>query len=230
MTQSGDQTKSGNSNFAFIQTALLAAQQSSNAQRFIELGQELLSRAQSAEASVKTDPRIAGFYARNTLELMVEAVFDLDNWLQRPGYDKTLMSLIHDKDFKQNLSHGLFPKLKLIIKLGNEAVHGKSAFAQRDALQAVKELHHVLYWFVRTYTPGLDRQQFVVAEFEVALIPDRVAIDAKVAEQALSSIKQVQALQAQLAEQDEKNARSSRTGPERKRRAKSPESGLATAD
>lgn len=204
MTQSSVQTLISNSNFAFMQSALLAAQQVGNAQRFIELGQTLLSRAQSAETSVKTDPRIAGFYARNTLELMVEAVFDLDNWLQRPGYDKTLMSLIHDKEFKHNLSHGLFPKLKLIIKLGNEAVHGKSAFAQRDALQAVKELHHVLYWFVRTYTPGLDRQQFVVSDFAIALIPDRVAIDAKVAEQALSSIKQVQSLEKQLAEQDEK--------------------------
>jgi type I restriction enzyme R subunit len=163
---------------------------------------EIQLRAKNAEANIKSDPRIAGFYARNALELMVETVFDIDNWLKRPRHDATLMSLIHEKDFKDNLSSNLFPKLKLIIKIGNEAVHGKSALPQRDALQSVKELHHVLYWFVRTYTPGLDRQQFTVAPFDEALIPHKLPIDASLVTKAMSSIKRVQDLEKQLAESD----------------------------
>ncbi|CAK2354976.1 DEAD/DEAH box helicase family protein [Vibrio crassostreae] len=169
---------------------------------------EIQIRAQNAESNIKTDPRIAGFYARNALELMVETVFDIDNWLTRPRHDATLMSLIHDKDFKQNLETHLFPKLKLVIQVGNEAVHSKTTLPQRDALQAVKELHHVLYWFIRTYTPAfanreLNRHQFVVLPFDEALIPQQVSIDATVATKALSSIKRVKELEKQL-EQDDK--------------------------
>ncbi|WED59256.1 DUF4145 domain-containing protein [Vibrio alginolyticus] len=163
---------------------------------------EIQTRAQNAERNIKTDPRIAGFYARNALELMVETVFDIDNWLARPRHDVTLMSLIHDKGFKQNLTTNLFPKLKLVIQVGNQAVHTKTTIAQRDALQAVKELHHVLYWFIRTYTPNLDRSKFVVQSFDEALIPQQVSIDAAVATKALSSIKRVQELEKQLEQED----------------------------
>ncbi|MEZ8215546.1 DEAD/DEAH box helicase family protein [Vibrio sp. 1F148] len=191
------------SNFAFIDVALNGGNDV-----YTTRCAEIQTRAQNAESNIKTDPRIAGFYARNALELMVETVFDIDNWLARPRHDATLMSLIHDKDFKQNLETHLFPKLKLVIQVGNEAVHSKTTLPQRDALQAVKELHHVLYWFIRTYTPAfanreLNRNQFVVLPFEEALIPQQVSIDATVATKALSSIKRVKELEKQL-EQDDK--------------------------
>lgn len=163
---------------------------------------EIQTRAQNAERNIKNDPRIAGFYARNALELMVETVFDIDKWITRPRHDATLMSLIHDKSFKQNLATNLFPKIKLVIKIGNEAVHSKTSLPQRDARQAVEELKHVLYWFVRTYTPNLDRSQFIVAQFDESLIPQQVTINASVATKALSSIKKVQELEKQLEEQD----------------------------
>jgi len=191
------------SNFAFMSVAL-----NGGSDVYTTRCAEIQTRAQNAESNIKTDPRIAGFYARNALELMVETVFDIDNWLTRPRHDATLMSLIHDKDFKQNLETHLFPKLKLVIQVGNEAVHSKTTLPQRDALQAVKELHHVLYWFIRTYTPAfanreLNRNQFVVQPFDEALIPQQVSIDATVATKALSSIKRVKELEKQL-EQDDK--------------------------
>ncbi len=188
------------SNFAFFSIVTDSNNASNNA--FAGYCAEILSRAQSAEGHIKSDSRIAGFYARNCLELMVETVFDIDNWLKRPRHDTGLMSLIHDKDFKDNLSHGLFAKLKLIIKIGNEAVHSKSPLPQRDALQAVKELHHVLYWFVRSYTPDLDRSAFVAPEFDEAKVPQKLAIDAKLVNQAMSSIKRVKGLEKQLAASD----------------------------
>jgi type I restriction enzyme R subunit len=189
------------SNFAFIEVAL--STQATRGDTFAVACTELLARAQNAEANIKSDPRIAGFYARNTLELMVETVFDIDKWLSRPRHDTTLMSLIHDSEFKKNLRHDLFPKLKLIIQIGNEAVHGKSALPQRDALQAVKELHHVLYWFVRTYTPELDRAKFTVTAFDEALTPQKISIDAALAAKAISSVKKLKALEKQLAEDDQ---------------------------
>ncbi|MEF1168999.1 DEAD/DEAH box helicase family protein [Vibrio campbellii] len=185
------------SNFAFIDVALNGGNDV-----YTTRCTEIQTRAKNAESNIKTDPRIAGFYARNALELMVETVFDIDNWLTRPRHDVTLMSLIHDKGFKQNLTTNLFPKLKLVIKVGNEAVHSKTTLPQRDALQAVKELHHVLYWFIRTYTPDLNRSQFLVQPFDEALIPQQVSIDAAVATKALSSIKRVQELEKQLEQED----------------------------
>lgn len=185
------------SNFAFMDVAL-----NGGSDVYTTRCAEIQTRAQNAERNIKTDPRIAGFYARNALELMVETVFDIDNWLTRPRHDVTLMSLIHDKGFKQNLTTNLFPKLKLVIKVGNEAVHSKTTLPQRDALQAVKELHHVLYWFIRTYTPNLERSKFVVQPFDEALIPQQVSIDAAVATKALSSIKRVQELEKQLEQED----------------------------
>ncbi|OEF93687.1 DEAD/DEAH box helicase family protein [Vibrio splendidus] len=198
-----DTVNGSTSNFGFMDVALNGGNDV-----YTTRCAEIQTRAQNAESNIKTDPRIAGFYARNALELMVETVFDIDNWLARPRHDATLMSLIHDKDFKQNLETHLFPKLKLVIQVGNEAVHSKTTLPQRDALQAVKELHHVLYWFIRTYTPAfanreLNRNQFVVQPFDEALIPQQVSIDATVATKALSSIKRVKELEKQL-EQDDK--------------------------
>ncbi len=185
------------SNFAFMDVAL-----NGGSDVYTTRCAEIKTRAQNAERNIKADPRIAGFYARNALELMVETVFDIDNWLTRPRHDATLMSLIHDKGFKQNLTTNLFPKLKLVIKVGNEAVHSKTTLPQRDALQAVKELHHVLYWFIRTYTPNLERSKFVVQPFDETLIAQKVVIDAAVATKALSSIKRVQDLEKQLEQED----------------------------
>ena len=194
---SAEGNSSQKSNFAFMDVAL-----NGGCDVYTTRCAEIQTRAQNAERNIKTDPRIAGFYARNALELMVETVFDIDNRLTRPRHDATLMSLIHDKGFKQNLTTNLFPKLKLVIKVGNEAVHSKTTLPQRDALQAVKELHHALYWFIRTYTPNLDRSKFVVQPFDESLIPQQVSIDAAVATKALSSIKRVQELEKQLEQED----------------------------
>lgn len=159
---------------------------------------ELQARAKKAEAAIKSDPRVSCFYARNCVELMVETVFDIDNRLVRPKHDEGLMSLIHDKDFKENIKYSLFPKLKLVIQIGNGAVHG-AAPPPREALQAVKELHHLLYWFARTYTPDLDCSSFGPFEFDEVLVPQTVAIDAKL---AMMTVKEIESLKEQLAESD----------------------------
>lgn len=160
---------------------------------------EIQERAKKAEANVYSDARVSCFYARNCVELFVDKVFDFDERLIRPRHDASLMSLIHDRGFKDNLKYSLFPKLKGIIQMGNQAVHA-TAPTQRDALQAVKELHHILYWFARTYTPGLDRSTFGPFVFDESLVPQTVAIDAKV---ALSTAKHIKELKEKLDAQDQ---------------------------
>jgi len=161
---------------------------------------ELQTRAIKAESHIKTDPRVSAFYARNSLELMVNTVFDIDDWIQRPRHDSSLMSLIHQSAFKQNLPYELLAKLKLIIRTGNEAVHGKTAPPQRAALQSVKELHHVLYWFMRTYAPELDRNTFQVGAFNQRLLKQQVSLPLA---EVTSTHQKIQALEKQLAQQDE---------------------------
>lgn len=204
-TVNSSSTAQGGSNFEFMDVAIKGNNVTTalgGNDLYATRCAEIQTRAKNAENNIKTDPRIAGFYARNALELMVETVFDIDNEITRPRHDKTLMSLIHDRDFKQNLTTNLFPKLKLVIQIGNEAVHSRTTLPQRDALQAVKELHHVLYWFIRTYTPNLDLSQFVVQLFDESLIPQHVVITAEIATKALSSIKRVKELEKQLEESD----------------------------
>jgi type I restriction enzyme R subunit len=174
------------SNFAFLSACSSA--------------EALQARAIKAESHIKTDPRVSAFYARNTLELMVNTVFDIDDWIPCPRQTMTLMNLIHERGFKQNLPYALFPKLKLIILTGNDAVHGKTAPRQRAALQSVKELHHVLYWFMHTYAPELDRQAFTVGAFNERLLQQSVSIPLA---DVSSTQKKIQALEKQLATQDE---------------------------
>ena len=64
---------------------------------------EIQERAKKAEVNVYSDARVSCFYARNCVELFVEKVFDIDERLIRPRHDTSLMSLIHDRGFKQNL-------------------------------------------------------------------------------------------------------------------------------
>ncbi|KFK47860.1 hypothetical protein JS87_24840, partial [Vibrio vulnificus] len=54
------------SNFAFMDVAL-----NSGSDVYTTRCAEIQTRAKNAESHIKTDPRIAGFYARNALELMV---------------------------------------------------------------------------------------------------------------------------------------------------------------
>jgi type I restriction enzyme R subunit len=169
---------------------------------------ELQTRAIKAESHIKTDPRVSAFYARNSLELMVNTVFDIDDWLQRPRHDISLMSLIHQHDFKQGLPYELFSKLKLIIRIGNEAAHGKLAPPQRDALQSVKELHHVLYWFMRTYAPDLDRTTFQVGAFNLRLLQQQVSISLA---EVTSTQQKIQALQKQLTQKDQQQRQNDAT-------------------
>ena len=76
-------------------------------------------------------------------------------------YQDNLSALIHEPSFKQTAGEAVFSKARVIVTLGNRAVHSHRAIPVDDALVAVRELFHVAFWLARTYgraarpAPGL---------------------------------------------------------------------------
>lgn len=149
-----------------------------------------------AEASVHADPRTACFYARRALELSVAWAFKHDPNLKLP-YQDNLSALIHEPTFKKAAGEAVFSKARVIVTLGNRAVHSHRTIPADDALVAVRELFHVAYWLARTYgrigrpAPGL--------RFDPAALPHPARAQKRTAEQLLQ-------LEGQLRERDEKLA------------------------
>ncbi len=104
-----------------------------------------------AETQALADPRAACFYARRTLELVVDYLYERDAAFQRP-YETHLASLLAAPCFAANVPPPIVAKARIIKDLGNAAVHGRRPVRQFDSITAVRELFHVCYWFARTYS------------------------------------------------------------------------------
>lgn len=78
--------------------------------------------AAKAEALAIPDPRTARFYARRALELAVAWAYKYDRALKLP-YNDNVSALIHEPTFKQTAGEAVFTKAKVIVTLGNRAVH-----------------------------------------------------------------------------------------------------------
>lgn len=146
-----------------------------------------------AEAAVYADPRTACFYARRALELAVNWAFKHDPGLRLP-YQDNLSALVHEPSFKQTAGQAVFSKVRVIITLGNRAVHSHRAVPEADALAAVRELFHVAYWFARTY--GRTSRPAPGLAFDPAALPHPAQV-------AAQTVEQLQALEARLREKDE---------------------------
>ena len=155
----------------------------------------LYEHASHAESLVSTAPRASCFYTRFTLEQAVHWLYENDPYLKLP-YDNNLAALIHEQTFQDNLKPGLFPKIRAIHKMGNIAVHDSTSITERDALNLVQELFHVLYWLCRSYAP--DGRTLPALNFDRNLIPQPTAS----ASQDLSHA-QLQELEAQLSQANE---------------------------
>src|SRR5512145_144267 len=98
----------------------------------------LYEAAIKASNAVHPDPRTACFYARRALELAVQWVYKHDYTLLLP-YQDNLSALIHEPTFKKAAGEAVFNKARVIIRLGNEAVHSNSTILEYDSLTAVRE-------------------------------------------------------------------------------------------
>ncbi|MFY8285045.1 DEAD/DEAH box helicase family protein [Pseudoalteromonas sp. SSMSWG5] len=155
---------------------------------------ELQEHAKQAEAVVNSDPRSSCFYSRYTLERAVYWMYEFDPWLARtkPKYDTTLNTLINQAEFKRSLGSTVFPKIKAVQKAGNNAVHSERKVLPPESTQSLKELHHILYWFYRTYTsvkPATDQV------FDLSKVPQTIQVDAKL---VMTSAKKLKELQKEL--------------------------------
>lgn len=122
---------------------------------------EIFDSAKRAEGYVAGDPRTAAFYARRTVELAVQWAYRNDSGLHFP-YDARISALIHEASFQKRAGQAVFTKAKLIIRIGNRAVHDAKDTSARDAADAVRELFHLTFWLARTYakTPPPDGLSF----------------------------------------------------------------------
>ena len=119
--------------------------------------QDLEDAACKAESHIMGDPRAACFHARFALEAAVQWLYRYDTSLRMP-YDSSLGAMIHDPGFKDLLPEAVFQKARITQQVGNQAVHEQRPIRQQDAMQVVKELHHLCYWLTRTYAPEASRE------------------------------------------------------------------------
>lgn len=155
---------------------------------------DIAESASRAEGYILADPRSACFHARFTLEAAVHWLYRHDRSLAMP-YDNSLGALLHEQTFQHTLPQAVFQKARIIQKVGNQAAHSTRPIRQFDALQVVKELHHLCYWLARTYTPGAVTGAI---DWQDALIPKPVKPG-----EAAASQKQLAELERQLAEQSQ---------------------------
>jgi len=167
------------SNFRFLQTEFPAQ----------------YDAAVKAEAAAHSDSRAACFYARRALELAMSWLFKHDPALKLP-YQDNLSALVHEPTFKQAAGDAVFNKARVIVTLGNRAVHSHRPIPDNDALVAVRELFHFCYWLARNY--GRVGRPAPNLAFDPSALPKAVVVSHK------QSAEQLAQLEAALRERDEK--------------------------
>jgi len=150
------------SNFSFLQKEFFA----------------ICDSATKAEGYLNSDARAACWYARMTLEQIVDWLYRCDPNFR--CYETTLGARIHDPSFKDNAGEAIFTKASVIVSIGNRAAHAKST-KSTDAAIAIKELFHVAYWLARTY--GERSRPDPSLQFDEALVPVSKKADAVTLEQ-----------------------------------------------
>jgi len=154
---------------------------------------DVFESAGKAEALAIVDPRASCFYARRALELAVAWAYKFDRALTLP-YQDNISALIHEPTFKHTAGEAVFSKAKVIVTLGNRAVHSNRDIPQTDAVHAVKELFHFCYWFARLY--ARRKKPDALLAFDEAALPTTTF--------PTQTLNQLQRLETQLAEKDEK--------------------------
>ncbi len=148
-----------------------------------------------AEGHIMSDPRAACFHARFALEAAVHWLYRHDNSLNMP-YDQKLGALLHEPSFQNLVPEAVFQKARVILKMGNQAVHSPRPVQERDALQVVRELHHFCYWLTRTYSPEAGTYDVIWSLDRVPGPVDRAAVVPR---------NELQELEQQLARQNREN-------------------------
>ncbi|MFR9752275.1 DEAD/DEAH box helicase family protein [Nocardia sp. 004] len=167
---------------------------------------ELFDEAVRAERAAMADPRVSCFYARRTLELAVGWLYEVDDSLRRP-YRDDLNARISEPTMRLQAGPVLCGKMDVVRRQGNIAVHRQTLVAAQDAVKAVSELFHVLYWIARNYTRKPEHRPSDSLAFDTAGIPRPVPAEVRRKKQAeiQRMAADFAAQQAELAAQRRKN-------------------------
>ncbi|WP_309619201.1 DEAD/DEAH box helicase family protein [Salinibacterium sp.] len=131
---------------------------------------QIAEEARRAEHYTNGDQRSSLFYARRSIELMVNWLYDADATLRRP-YKDDLAALTFEPTFKQLVGPAIITKLDLIRKLGNNAVHRPAPPRPGESLQVVRELFHVMVWVATRYARTADERPATGIQFNAAALP-----------------------------------------------------------
>ncbi|MFL9813965.1 DEAD/DEAH box helicase family protein [Stutzerimonas sp. VN223-3] len=159
----------------------------------------LLEPARGAEQLVYSDPRACCMRTRHALEQVVHWLYENDRDLRMP-YDRSLNVLLTDRDFEELVPVQVHQKMRLIQRMGNQAVHGKGALGFSDAIKLVRELFHILFWLARTYTRNSDPKH-IAASFDEKRVPQLVSTTDAAAFTRTELKKQEERFQQQLKNQ-----------------------------
>jgi type I restriction enzyme R subunit len=147
-----------------------------------------------AESYALSDPRSACFYSRRAVEQLVDYLYDV--LALKVPYANDLAARINDAKFKAKTGMGIAAKLNLIRRLGNTAVHDQHPIPPRAALDALKELHHVMVWAAFHYSAN------------PAAVPMKSVFDPALAKKAAPLTRQeVATLAKNFADQDAAHAK-----------------------
>ena len=150
--------------------------------------------AVKAEEMALSDPRASAFYGRRAVDLAVNWAYKHDKNLLLP-YQDNLMALIHEPSFIDLVGQSILTKAKIVIRLGNQAVNSEKVIGQHDSVSSLRELTHISYWLVRTYSAsGVPK----APTFDQNNLPKPIA---SLVKQTISKLK---AQQEELSAKDEK--------------------------
>jgi type I restriction enzyme, R subunit len=130
---------------------------------------QLHAGARGAERDALFDARTTCFYARRTLEGAVKWLYAM-NSVPVP-YKDDLSARLHDPAFKVLVPPQLLPKMHLIRKRGNHAVHDDHPIPRDTGLAVLGELFHVMSWLARTHSSLPASRPATGTQFDPKLLP-----------------------------------------------------------
>ena len=122
--------------------------------------------AAEAEKSAKTAPVTSAFYARLSLEKMVNWLYENEGYLNQP-YTTTLAARLGEQTFKEIIPPSIFRDIDFIRREGSLAAHeGKSS--SKVSIPCVRFLFRFLSWTAKMYS----EEPPDIAEFDESVIPE----------------------------------------------------------
>jgi type I restriction enzyme, R subunit len=156
---------------------------------------ELHNEAVHAEQSALADPRASCFYARRTLELTLDWLYQADDTLRLP-YRNDLYGKITEPTLVALVGPKIRTKMDIIRRQGNAAVHRSTPVSTDGAVRVVGELFQVMYWVARHYARDQANLPAASLAFDAAQLPQPVSTDVHLKNQA-----EIQTMAGQFARQ-----------------------------